>query len=248
MARYIQQDGQLINVSGGPRLPGYTHAVIHHGDDPNISRPDELDVVTWVGNVEPVNMANGDFWESLGSSEETLEYYVLRDGTRGFTAPIAGVEPLNPEHLTTKSFVDNSIDQAISYVDSGLPSFGDDYLGGSITISDTDYTTNIAQGPATTINVPDSGNVLVLISARLRLDSGSFIQTIWGCTGGANDITFSADSRAALRSSIVGEDLWFSSHGIGTGLNPGPTEFRILYRANGSGIASTRRITVIPLP
>lgn len=109
--RYAKIDDELVLLSSGPRLPGHAHSVINHGSDPAVSRPPELDVVTWVGDVEPNNWQDGDIWEAD---------YMLKDGSRAFTAPVGGVDPVDPAHLSTKAYVDNVEASGVSFTSSGL--------------------------------------------------------------------------------------------------------------------------------
>jgi len=43
----------------------------------------------------------------VGLSDDDHTQYILVDGTRGFTGVVAGVTPTQPNHLTTKEYVDN---------------------------------------------------------------------------------------------------------------------------------------------
>ena len=107
MGRYVKIDDELRLISSGPTLPGYAHSIIHHGSDSTVTRPPELDVVTWVGEVEPDNWEDGDIWEAVGEVDNLEADYMLKDGSRAFTGPVEGVNPVNPAHLATKSYTDS---------------------------------------------------------------------------------------------------------------------------------------------
>lgn len=80
--------------------------IIFHGDDPDVERPEGFAQGIWVGSVEPNEMADGDVLEMPGPEGTSVEAYTRVDGSRPFTAPIAGVAPTAPEHLTTREYVD----------------------------------------------------------------------------------------------------------------------------------------------
>jgi len=72
---------------------------------------------------------NHDHLRNLDSDDHLQ--YTNRDGSRGFTGTISGITPTGPSHLTTKLYVDNKIDNAISIIANhhsltGL--LGDDHL------------------------------------------------------------------------------------------------------------------------
>jgi len=93
-------------AGGRHALEGSVAAYVYHNDDPNVTRPGTFGAVVWIGSVEPNNMANGDFWEAhFGPGSENLSDYVRTDGIRPFVEPIAGVDPTEPEHLVTQSFM-----------------------------------------------------------------------------------------------------------------------------------------------
>jgi hypothetical protein len=101
-------------LGGRHALESSVAAYVYHGDDPDIERPGTFGAVVWVGSVKPDHMADGDFWEDVTDSGESVEAYIRADGTRPFAAPIGGVDPVDPEHLTTQSFVNDAIDDHTS--------------------------------------------------------------------------------------------------------------------------------------
>jgi len=58
---------------------------------------------------------SGIYHNELGGlgADDHLQY-ILVDGTRGFTGTVSGVDPTQDYHLTTRWYVDNSIDTAIN--------------------------------------------------------------------------------------------------------------------------------------
>jgi hypothetical protein len=124
MARYIQIDGQLVDITAGPRLPGLTHAILHHGDNPDVERPVDIDIVTWVGDVEPNNWIDDDIWEAIGVVENVETEYILKDGSRAFTGAVSGVDPTEPAHLTTQSFVEEYVALSGTGATGGVKSDG----------------------------------------------------------------------------------------------------------------------------
>lgn len=56
-----------------------------------------------VGGGDEINHGN-----LANLKDDTHPQYVLADGTRSFTAPVAGVDPSNPTHLATKEYVDGA--------------------------------------------------------------------------------------------------------------------------------------------
>lgn len=59
-----------------------------------------------------------------------LSNYVLRDGSRGFTGVVSGLTPTSSNHLSTKSYVDNSFTNVIQFI-AGPSSSGRYTLSGA---------------------------------------------------------------------------------------------------------------------
>ena len=53
-------------------------AYVLHGSDPDVVRPEGFAIVTWVGEAEPNNALEGDFWEDNSeSATPAIDQYVL---------------------------------------------------------------------------------------------------------------------------------------------------------------------------
>lgn len=149
-------------------------AVVYHGDDETVSRPDVYGTVIWVGDAIPDEIADGDFLEQPGPAGTTVQAYTRVDGSRPFSAPVGGVDPVEPEDLATKRYVDNSgmFPGAIIATAAPLPDGSPDgwlRCDGSA-ISREDYadlfavigtTWGIGDGE-TTFNIPDARDRVLL--------------------------------------------------------------------------------------
>jgi hypothetical protein len=68
----------------------------------------------------------GDHGSLTGLNSDDHTIYALIDGTRGFTGPISGQDPVQSDHLTTKNYVD-SITYSMSHSDLLESYLGDDH-------------------------------------------------------------------------------------------------------------------------
>ncbi len=107
MTRMIRNSqGQWVVVGGpapGPKGSDANYVMVNHGNDANVVRPD-TEFVLWVGDVEPVNMANGDLWEEVFPNEgaELIKKDQIEANTSfNITAPTTN------GGIATKSYVDN---------------------------------------------------------------------------------------------------------------------------------------------
>jgi len=65
----------------------------------------------------PTSTPAADHGSLSGLLGDDHTQYILVDGTRGFTGVVAGITPVNPNHLTTKAYVDNKTWLAEDIVD-----------------------------------------------------------------------------------------------------------------------------------
>lgn len=106
-------------------------------------------------------------------------------------------------------------------------------------------------GPAVTLDVPASGSVLAMISARCQnsVASGYAIVGI-SITGATIRAATTADS-AYLQAAAANQEARIGIASLITGLNPGSTTFSLIYRvsaaSNGTATFSDRQIIIIPI-
>lgn len=105
-----------------------------------------------------------------------------------------------------------------------------------------DYGDGTPVGPSVTINVPKSGNVMVMISCGMY--GGSLPKMVSFQATGANTIAVSDDN--AMRSDIAGAVI-IGNNFLITGLNPGATTFTVKYKGTGGARFWQRKIAVFAL-
>lgn len=105
-----------------------------------------------------------------------------------------------------------------------------------------DYGDGVPVGPSVTINVPNSGNVMVMLSCGMY-GSATPKMASFQATG-ANSIA--ADDNNAMRSDVAGAII-IGNNFLLTGLTPGETTFTMKYKGTGGARFWQRKIVVFAL-
>lgn len=122
------------------------------------------------------------------------------------------------------------------------------YLGGQTTTS-TAYADLATVGPVATVDVPASGQVLVIIGCGVSNDTAGGNAYASFAGSGAN-VLGADDARAVgIKSAIAGAFVTASHLELLEGLTPGATTFTAKYRVSaGTGSFNFRRLTVVAIP
>jgi hypothetical protein len=75
----------------------------------------ENEITTISGDI--VNQIITDHGGLTGLGDDDHTIYIKADGLRPFTGTVSGIDPTEPEHLTTKFYVDDAISQSIEGLD-----------------------------------------------------------------------------------------------------------------------------------
>ena len=105
-----------------------------------------------------------------------------------------------------------------------------------------DYGDGTPIGPSVTIKVPNSGNVMVMLSCGMYGSAAPKMASFQAT--GANSIA--ADDNNAMRSDVAGA-IVIGNNFLLTELNPGATTFTVKYKGAGGARFSQRKIAVFAL-
>ena len=117
--------------------------------------------------------------------------------------------------------------------------------------SSTSYTTLTTTTDSVTLNVPESGKVLIYVSAQMYISNGPATCLVGVALSGANSASAS-DTKAMLHLPAANGAAWEQHHGAlldFSGLNEGETIFGMRYRVGAhTGTFKNRLIIGLPLP
>lgn len=105
-----------------------------------------------------------------------------------------------------------------------------------------DYGDGTPVGPSVTIKVPNSGNVMVMLSCGMYGSAAPKMASFQAT--GTNSIA--ADDNNAMRSDVAGAII-IGNNFLLTGLNPGETTFTMKYKGTGGARFWQRKIVVFAL-
>jgi len=142
------EHNELLNIQGGTtdeyyHLTNTQHLALtssggvddasseHHH---NSLYPTHSGITTISGDI--IDQIITDHGDLTGLGDDDHTQYILVDGTRGFTGTVSGIAPTDPNHLTTKQYVDDSIygldwkDSVLTFTTaaSGVQTLGNRYI------------------------------------------------------------------------------------------------------------------------
>lgn len=151
---------------------------------------------------------------------------------------------------SSDSALPGSITQ-FAFLDSGTPSrITSASVATAQGTTSTTYTDLATTGPSVTVNVPASGEVVVQVSATLTTGGTTQMGSMGFVLSGANTLAASDANAAALRGAtgVVNGRITSGMCHL-TGLTPGTTTFKAVYKASGNTQTFTdRNIIVDPKP